>query len=152
MIGIEIIIGIVVLILVIVGVAQLKKKVNIKEAINETLTWEKSLYEAFNDPQKLRNLQKYGRPTAKLANEAKSAIYGQIKILREKYDMSEKQALDYVDLLNKVPQLVRTFEMAYNDLRNGDIEFPDFKNGLLKKKYHLDGSAAVDHKFRHPRD
>lgn len=150
---IEIVIGIVVLILVIVGVAQLKKKpVDIKDALKQASTWEKTLYEAFNNPEKLADLSKYGRTTAELANQGKSAIHGQIKILREKYDVAETQALDYADFLDMFPELIRTFGLAYNRLRRGDIDFPDFKRSMLKKKYHLKGSTGVDYELRHTGD
>ena len=163
MIGIEIIIGIVVLILVIVGIAQLRRKggsrgpVDIEGVIKMTSDSKKAFLQAlYKNPEEIEiaieNMDRAGAT----AKEALSALYGHGKITRAQVDAISKKyqnpISDKIDYLKSVLDTNEIIRLAAYQYQRRKIDFPEFQayvKGAIKTE---EDSFKLKYTLRHKGD
>jgi len=164
MIGVEIIIGIVVLILVIVGVAQLRRRrgssrgpVDIEGAIKMTSDSKKAFLQAlYKNPEEIEiaieNMDRAGTT----AKEALSALYQHGKITRAQVDAISKKyqnpISDRIDYLKSVLDTNEIIRLAAYQYQRRKIDFPEFQayvKGAIKTE---EDSFKLKYTLRHKGD
>ena len=138
---IEIILGIIVLILAIIGIAKLAQRrgggsVNINDIVSMASNSKRELVNAlYKDPEKILEAMQYLQETAKASKGALSVIYKQSQITREKVDAAARKytapmqnAAEYLD---DIPAIANTASAAYAALRAGKIDFEQFRSYVL---------------------
>jgi hypothetical protein len=143
---IEIIIGIIVLILAIIGIAKLasgrggggggRESLNPEEVVQTVSAWKKTLLRGlYGDPESLRDAMKYAPSVAGAAKNAVSAIYRQGQITREKVDAAVQKRLspmqNAAEYLDDIPAIANTMSRAYELRRAGRIDDEQFKTYVL---------------------
>jgi len=156
---IEIIVGIVVLILAIIGIAQLSRgrgggsSVNVEGAVAAASTWKKALKQALYDPEKLPTVLKYMGQTASMSKGALSALYKETQLTRRKVDAAfEKYALprqDAIDYLDDIPALANTVGLAYDRLRKNAITLDQFRAYVASELSDLEKMSKRHYALRH---
>ncbi len=158
---IEIIVGIIVLVLAIIGIAQLsrgkdsKSSVNVESAVQTASVWKRALKQALYDPEKLPAVLKYMGQTTAVSKKALSALYQEQKIMRGKVDAAvEKYSLprqDTMDYLDDIPALANTVSLAYDQLRRGRITLEQFRTYVANDVKDLENMSKRHYALRHAR-
>lgn len=135
----EITIGIVVLILIIVGTAVVKRKKDplkvVGEAVIEVDTFKQRLRTALaeSDPVLLRETLILSGPVLEVSREGMKAIEKLKQRMKKKGKIEESRLEDYADSFDDVWMIVEMLRLGYTKLQDGKITFDRFRKLMLEE-------------------
>jgi hypothetical protein len=136
---IEITVGIVVLILMIVGAAVVKRRKDplkvIGEAVIEADTFKQRLRTALSesDPVLLKETLMLSGPVLEVSREGMKAIEKIKRKMKKKGQIEESRLEDYADSFDDIWIIVEILRLAYTKLQDGKITFDQFRKLMLEE-------------------